>query len=78
MERPLLSQLTELGDSRRAAGDCFLDPDWDKKARRLLPEENFCLLSGGLELFFPQCTIAPAAEGVVCFLMPRPGAAECS
>ena len=77
-KRPLLSQLTELGDSRRAAGDCFLDPDWAQKARRLLPEENFCLLPGGLELFFPQCTIAPAAEGVVCFRMPRPGAAECS
>lgn len=45
-----------------------LDPDWEEKLGRFFSEKNVCLRPEGLEIWFPQCTIAPAAEGLPTFL----------
>ena len=58
-------KLKEQGEARRAAGDCFLDGDFDKKLRRVLSFRQCCRTPEGLEFYLPQCALAPAAEGVV-------------
>lgn len=69
--RRLAEQAIENGNARREAGDCFLDPDWTKKFRTLLPRLSFCLFPDRLELLLPQCAAAPAAEGVVALQVPH-------
>lgn len=66
-KRELTERVVEQGEARRAAGDCFLLPNWEKRVARTLPTEDFCLIPDGIELAFPQCTIAPAAEGTPVF-----------
>ena len=69
----LLGQVIRQGNQRREAGDCFLDGDWAQKARKWLPIRDFCLTLEGVELVYPQCSIAPAAEGTPVFGIPREG-----
>ena len=45
-----------------------LDPDFGEKLGRFFSGKNVCLRPEGLEVWFPQCTIAPAAEGLPTFL----------
>ena len=69
-KRELTAQVAAQGEARQAAGACFLLPDWQKRAVKTLPVENFCLTPEGVELAFPQCAIAPAAEGIPAFTVP--------
>ena len=55
---------------RRAAGDCFLDPDFGPRLRQFLSPHRYCRTPEGLEFYVPQCALAPAAEGVVAFSLP--------
>lgn len=70
-KRTILSQITGQGRARQQAGDWFPDPDWEKKLRRALPADGLCLTEQGVEAAFPQCTIAPAAEGTPVFVIAR-------
>ena len=66
----LTRKLREQGEARRAAGDCFLDPDFGVRLRRWLSPYRCCRTPEGLEFYIPQCTLAPAAEGVVTLGLP--------
>ena len=70
-KRGLLTQITTQGRARQRAGDWFPDPDWEKSLRRSLPIDGLCLTEQGVEVSFPQCSIAPAAEGTPVFVIPR-------
>lgn len=70
-KREAVRQLVQQGEARRAAGDCFLDPMWEKAARRL-PLRDLCLTPQGVEAALPQGAVAPAAEGTPVFLL-QPG-----
>ena len=69
--RRLWAALAGQGEARRRGGDCFLDPDWLKKARAARPLKDYCLTEEGGELALPQCAAAPAAEGCPVFTIPR-------
>ena len=69
--RRLWAALAGQGEARRRGGDCFLDPDWLKKARAARPLKDYCLTEEGVELALPQCAAAPAAEGCPVFTIPR-------
>ena len=69
-KRRLLARLAELGRERQASGDCFLRSDWEQGLRTYFPGEDFCLTPEGIELAYPQGTIAPAAEGTPVFQLP--------
>lgn len=71
-KKEAMAQILRQGEARRASGDCFLDPGWDCSARRLLPAQDFCLVPEGLEFAYPQCSIAPAAEGTPVFHVTPP------
>lgn len=45
-----------------------LDADYPEKLRRFFSPKNVCLRPAGLEVWYPQCTIASAAEGLPTFL----------
>lgn len=68
-KKELFRQVREQGEQRRAAGDLFLDGDWERRARRLLRPEEGCLTRSGTELYLPQGSAAPAAEGTPTFLV---------
>ena len=70
-KRSLLDQVGAQGRARQQAGDWFPDPDWEKRLRRALPADGLCLTDQGIEVSFPQCTIAPAVEGTPVFTVPR-------
>ena len=58
------------GEERRQAGDCFLDGDWPRKAKRARPLRGWCLTEEGVEVALPQCAASPAAEGCPVFVLP--------
>ena len=66
----LWRELLRQGESRRQAGDCFLDGDWAKKARNARPFRGWCLTEEGVEVSLPQCAASPAAEGCPAFCLP--------
>ena len=66
----LTRKLREQGEARRAAGDCFLDPDFGARLRRWLSPHRCCQTPEGLEFYIPQCALAPAAEGPVTLKLP--------
>ena len=72
----LYAQICRQGSQRREAGDCFLDPGWEKAARKALPLRDYCLTPDDVELAFPQCCISPAVEGTPVFRIPRPDRSE--
>lgn len=72
----LTRKLREQGEARRAAGDCFLDPDFGVRLRRWLSPYRCCRTPEGLEFYIPQCTLAPSAEGVVTFSLSVPPKAK--
>lgn len=69
-KKGLRRALIQQGEERRRSGDCFLDPDWAQKARKVHPLRGWCLTEEGLELSLPQCAAAPAAEGCPVFTLP--------
>ena len=68
--RKVLRHFREQGESRRAAGDCFLDPDFACRLGRRLPLNQCCRTTEGLEFYFPQGALAPAVEGPITFFYP--------
>ena len=58
------------GEERRQAGDCFLDGDCARKAKKTCPLRGWCLTEEGVEFSLPQCAAAPAAEGCPVFTLP--------
>jgi hypothetical protein len=50
-----------------AAGDCFLDGDWERRLGRCWSASGFCLTPEGVEFSVPQGVIAPPAEGTPVF-----------
>lgn len=68
--RRLLEQVRQQGENRQQGGDWCPDPDWKDRLARNLPRDGFCLTPEGVEVSFPQCSIAPAAEGAPVFLVP--------
>ena len=76
-KRRILTHILQQGNARRAAGDCLLDPGWERPARKNLPQWDYCLNQETAEFAYPQCVIAPAAEGTPVFQVPlRPADAE--
>ncbi|USF26692.1 hypothetical protein N510_001624 [Firmicutes bacterium ASF500] len=76
-KKRLWRSIGQQGEARRQSGDCFLDGDWEKKARDTRPLSSWCLSEDGVELAFPQCAAAPAAEGCPVFTIPlKPEQAE--
>jgi len=71
--KALLNRVRADGEQRRAAGDLFLDPDWERRAARYLRPEEACLTPEGAEVYLPQGSVAPAAEGVLTFPVPAAG-----
>lgn len=67
----LWKELRRQGEARRQGGDCFLDPDWEKKARAAGILQGCCLTGDGIEVSIPQGAAAPAAEGCPVFTVPR-------
>ena len=63
----LWRELIRQGETRRQAGDCFLDRDWPKKAKKARPFRGWCLTGDGVEVSLPQCAASPAAEGCPVF-----------
>jgi len=51
--------------------ESVLDEDYGAKLKRFFSPKNVCLRPEGLEVWFPQCAIAPAAEGLPTFLSKR-------
>ena len=62
--------ITRQGEERRQAGDCFLDGDWARKAKRTRLLRGWCLTEEGVEVSLPQCAASPAAEGCPVFTLP--------
>ena len=73
--RQLLEGIRQAGEGELRSGSCLLDPDWKETARRKFRASRFCLRPEGIELFYPQCSLAPAVEGVPSFRVPLAGAA---
>ena len=69
----LWQKLVQQGEERRQAGDCFLDRDWPRKAKKAHPLQGWCLTEEGVELSLPQCAASPAAEGCPVFTIPLEG-----
>ena len=63
--RALLAGLRECAGQRRGAGDCCLDGNAEGRLSKVFSPHNYCLTGERLEVYFPQCAIAPAAEGAV-------------
>lgn len=68
-KKRLWKELVAQGERRREGGDCFLDCDWQKKARAVRPLENCCLTREGIEVSLPQGAATPMAEGCPVFLL---------
>lgn len=71
--RNLVIKLKEQGEARRSGGDCFLDVDFKNKLEQALSPHRCCRTQEGLEFYIPQCTLAPAAEGILTLTAPLPG-----
>lgn len=69
-KKRLWQKLVQQGEERRQAGDCFLDGDWARKAKKARPLQGWCLTEEGVEVALPQCAAAPAAEGCPVFTLP--------
>ena len=66
----LWAALARQGEAGWRTGDCFLDPDWLKRAKGARPLRDYCLTEEGVEVALPQCAAAPAAEGCPAFTVP--------
>ena len=48
-------------------------PDWRRRLRRCFNPANYYLTPEGVAFFYPMYALAPAAEGIPCFLYPWNG-----
>lgn len=63
----LLDRIEEEAEQCRRSGACVLDQELGNKLRRHFSTQRFCLTPKGVEIFYPQCTVAPAAQGIPAF-----------
>lgn len=70
-KKRLWQAIVRQGEERRQAGDCFLDRDWPRKAKKAPILRDWCLTEDGVEVSIPQCAASPAAEGCPVFTVPR-------
>ena len=45
-------------------------PDWRRRVRRYFNPANYYVTAGGVTFYYPMYALAPAAEGIPCFLYP--------
>lgn len=67
----LEQELLQAAQSCRQRG-IYLDEDLERPLRRWWSGQRFALSEEGLIFYYPQCTIAPAVEGVVALCVPMP------
>lgn len=68
-KRQAMEQIVQQGRQRSQNGECFLDPDWEEKILRQFPKHDLYRTEAGVEVAFPQGSIAPAVEGTPHFLL---------
>ena len=73
--RALLAELTAQSEARLQSGESFFYADAPARVRRFFSPQRFYLTGDSLAVFFPMLSLAPAAEGIPVFLLPRPDAA---
>lgn len=66
----ILQQVIEQGRARQREGSFIFRKDWENQVNVNLPTKDVWLTPEGVVLPFPQCSIAPAAEGVPLFTIP--------
>lgn len=71
----LLAELTAQSEARLQSGESFFYADAPARVRRFFSPQRFYLTGDSLAVFFPMLSLAPAAEGIPVFLLPRPDAA---
>lgn len=65
-------EILQQGHKLQADGECVFHSDWESQITPLLPSQDFCLTEEGLELTYPQGTLAPAVEGTPVFCLAVP------
>lgn len=70
--KALFALWEEQGESRRAQGDCFFDPDFRVRLHRALTWRRCARTQEGMEYYAPQGMLAVPVEGVVTFYAPLP------
>lgn len=69
-KKKLLAHAAAEAERRERAGVCRWREDWRRELRRRFNPQNFYLTEEGLAYFWPMYAVAPAAEGVVGFILP--------
>lgn len=69
--RTVYQDLEQAAEHSRRRG-IYLDQELKKPLRRWFSASRFALSPEGMELYYPQCTIAPAVEGAPVLLLPLP------
>lgn len=67
----LLQTAAEEIQRQERCGISQYDPRWPQLLRRRFRSQNFYLADDGLHFFYPMYAIAPAAEGIPTFTLPR-------
>ena len=70
-----LAELTAQSEARLQSGESFFYADAPARVRRFFSPQRFYLTGDSLAVFFPMLSLAPAADGIPVFLLPRPDAA---
>ena len=70
--RALLAELAAQAEARLQSGESFFYADAPARVRRFFSPQRFYLTGDSLAVFFPMLSLAPAAEGIPVFLLPRP------
>lgn len=73
--RHLRQALEQAAQDARRAGLC-LDPELERPLRRWFSPRRAALTEEGLEVYYPQCTLAPAAEGAPVLRLSLPQSAR--
>lgn len=63
--RKVLMQRTEQAAQQAGEQGLFLRESWREELKKHFSASRFALEEGGLILYYPQCTLSPAAEGAV-------------
>lgn len=69
--RQLQNQLEQAVEHSRRSG-AYLDQEIKKPLRCWFSSSRYALSPEGLEVYYPQCTLAPAVEGAPVFRLPLP------
>ncbi|MGI5964056.1 MAG: RsiV family protein [Lawsonibacter sp.] len=67
--KTIVQEILRLGREEQQKGTRFFQNNWEDLAKKP-PLQDYCLTQEGIELSYPQCTIAPAVEQNPVFLLP--------